>query len=210
MDPFELESRYVARNYEPLPVVLTRGSGAYLWDVEGRRYIDMMSAYSAASHGHGHPRILAALEAQAHRLAVPSRAYYNDRLGPFLAELCKRTGLDVAPGQVDLGTTNEPFADPAPQLPLFKLTCKEGYRPHPHLGRVVYTQDPGFALTTGRCTDIGKITIQQMRGLAGRAPYFSNGSAATLRGIVDFYDRRYNIGYSEQEKQDLVNLMSVL
>lgn len=122
----------------------------------------------------------------------------------------QRTGLDVAPGQVDLGTTNEPFADPAPELPLFKLTCKEGYRPHPHLGRVVYTQDPGFALTTGRCADIGKITIQQMRGLAGRAPYFSNGSAATLRGIIDFYDRRYNIGYSEQEKQDLVNLMSVL
>jgi cytochrome c peroxidase len=122
----------------------------------------------------------------------------------------QRTGLDVAPGQVDLGTTNEPFANPAPDLPLFKLTCKDGYRPHPHLGRIVYTQDPGFALTTGRCMDIGKITIQQMRGLAARAPYFSNGSAATLREIIDFYDRRYNIGYSEREKQDLVNLMSVL
>ncbi len=122
----------------------------------------------------------------------------------------QHTGLDVAPGQVDLGTTNEPFAEPAPHLPLFKLTCKPGYRPHPHLGRVVYTSDPGFALTTGRCIDIGKITIQQMRGLAGRAPYFSNGSARTLRDLVDFYDRRYNIGYTEQEKQDLVNLMSVL
>lgn len=122
----------------------------------------------------------------------------------------QRTGLDVAPGQVDLGTTNEPFADPAPHLPLFKLTCKEGYRPHPHLGRVVYTSDPGYALTTGRCIDIGKITIQQMRGLAARAPYFSNGSARTLREVVDFYDRRYDIGYTEQEKQDLVNLMSVL
>lgn len=122
----------------------------------------------------------------------------------------QRTGLDVAPGQVDLGTTNEPFADPAAHLPLFKLTCKTGYRPHPHLGRVVYTSDPGFALTTGRCTDIGKITIQQMRALAARAPYFSNGSARTLREVVDFYDRRYDIGYTEQEKQDLVNLMSVL
>jgi hypothetical protein len=121
-----------------------------------------------------------------------------------------RTGMDVAPGQVDLGTTNEPFANPAPELPLFKLTCKEQYRPHPHLGRVVYTQDPGYALTTGKCRDIGKITIQQMRGLAARAPYFSNGSARTLRDIVDFYDRRYSIGYTEQEKQDLVNLMSVL
>jgi ornithine--oxo-acid transaminase len=84
------------RNYEPLPVVLTRGHGAHLWDVEGRRYIDMMSAYSAASHGHAHPRILAALETQARRLAVPSRAYYSDRLGPFLAELTRRTGLDAA------------------------------------------------------------------------------------------------------------------
>jgi hypothetical protein len=122
----------------------------------------------------------------------------------------QRTGLDVAPGQVDLGTTNEPFANPAPELPLFKLTCKDGFRPHPHLGRIVYTQDPGYALTTGRCIDIGKITIQQMRALAARPPYFSNGSAKSIREIVDFYDRRYSIGYTEQEKQDLVNLMSVL
>src|SRR5690242_8825355 len=96
MTAIDLESRYSARNYEPLPVVLARGEGAYLWDVSGRRYVDMMSAYSAASHGHAHPRILAALTAQAARLAVPSRAYYNDRLGPFLAELCGLTGLDAA------------------------------------------------------------------------------------------------------------------
>ena len=96
MNAIELENRYAARNYEPLPVVLARGEGAHLWDVAGRRYVDMMSAYSAASHGHAHPRIVAALSAQAGRLAVPSRAYYNDRLGPFLAELCKITGLDAA------------------------------------------------------------------------------------------------------------------
>ena len=96
MNTMELESRYSARNYEPLPVVLARGEGAHLWDTAGRRYVDMMSAYSAASHGHAHPRILAALEAQAKRLAVPSRAFFNDRLGPFLAELCKLTGLDAA------------------------------------------------------------------------------------------------------------------
>src|SRR5215472_3126702 len=82
----ELERRYSAHNYAPLPVVLTRGKGAHLWDTAGRRYVDMMSAYSAASHGHGHPRIL----------AVPSRAYYTDRLGPFLAELCTLTSLDAA------------------------------------------------------------------------------------------------------------------
>jgi ornithine--oxo-acid transaminase len=91
-----LEGRHSAHNYEPLPVVLARGEGAHLWDTAGRRYVDMMSAYSAASHGHAHPRILAALEAQVHRLAVPSRAYYNDRLGPFLEELCRLAGLDAA------------------------------------------------------------------------------------------------------------------
>jgi ornithine--oxo-acid transaminase len=96
MTPIELENRYSARNYEPLAVVLTRGEGVYLWDTSGRRYVDMMSAYSAASHGHCHPRILRALETQARRLAVGSRAYYSDRLGPFLAELCRLTGLDAA------------------------------------------------------------------------------------------------------------------
>jgi ornithine--oxo-acid transaminase len=96
MNPIELERRYSAHNYAPLPVVLARGAGAFLWDTDGRRYVDMMSAYSAASHGHAHPRILAALTAQAGRLAVPSRAYHNDRLGAFLAELCRRTGLDAA------------------------------------------------------------------------------------------------------------------
>ena len=87
MKAIELENKYAAHNYEPLPVVLARGKGAYLWDTQGRRYVDMMGAYSAASHGHGHPRILAALTEQAQRLAVPSRAYYNDRLGPFLKEI---------------------------------------------------------------------------------------------------------------------------
>jgi ornithine--oxo-acid transaminase len=96
MKAIDRESRYSAPNYAPLPVVLARGEGAYLWDISGRRYVDMMSAYSAASHGHAHPRIVAALERQARRLAVPSRAYYNDRLGPFLEELCKLTGLDAA------------------------------------------------------------------------------------------------------------------
>ena len=71
MKAIDLENRYSAHNYAPLPVVLARGEGAYLWDVAGRRYVDMMSAYSAASHGHGHPRILAALEAQASASRCP-------------------------------------------------------------------------------------------------------------------------------------------
>lgn len=132
------------------------------------------------------------------------------RDGCSLCHNMLRSGMDVAPGQVDIGTTNAPHADGSPELPLFKLTCKPGARPHPYLGPVVFTQDPGFALTTGRCRDIGKITMQQFRGLAARSPYFSNGSARTIEDIVKFYDRRYNIGYTPQEIEDLVNLMSVL
>ena len=96
MNMMERDARYSANNYNPLPVVLARGEGAYLWDIQGRRYIDMMSAYSAVSHGHAHPRILATLDAQARRLAVPSRAFYNDRLGLFLEKLCQVTGFDKA------------------------------------------------------------------------------------------------------------------
>src|ERR1700758_2302893 len=96
MNAMELESRHSAPNSHPLPVVLSRGTGPPLWDTAGRPYIDMMSAYSAVSHGHAHPRILAALEAQARRLAVPSRAYHNDRLAPFLEKLCTIAGLDAA------------------------------------------------------------------------------------------------------------------
>ena len=117
-------------------------------------------------------------------------------------------GMDVAPGQVDLGTTNQPFADPAPHLPLFRITCTG--TPHPHYGRTILTSDPGFALTTGKCADVGRITLQTLRGLSARAPYFSNGSAKDLRGVIDYYDRRYAIGYSEQEKTDLINLMRAL
>lgn len=120
------------------------------------------------------------------------------------------TGHDVAPGWIDVGTQNLPTADPLPHLPMFKLTCHPDAPPHAYLGRVIYTHDPGRALITGRCLDIGAINLQQMRGLAARAPYFSNGSAANLRELVDYYDRRFDIGYSEQEKVDLVNFLSVL
>jgi ornithine--oxo-acid transaminase len=92
----DLERRYGARNYDPLPVVLSRGEGVWLWDVEGRRYLDMLSAYSAVSFGYGHPRLLAALYEQAQRLAVTSRAFHNDRLPAFLARICELTGLDRA------------------------------------------------------------------------------------------------------------------
>lgn len=94
--PIALEARFGAANYAPLPVVLSRGEGVFLWDVEGRRYLDMMSAYSAVSFGHGHPRLVAALTEQAARLAVCSRAFHTDRLGPFLQALCSMTGMQRA------------------------------------------------------------------------------------------------------------------
>ena len=95
-DMIQREARVAARNYEPLPVVLTGGRGEWLTDVDGRRYLDMMSAYSAVSHGHAHPRLLAALIDQAQRVAVTSRAYHSDTLAPFLEKLTQLAGLDRA------------------------------------------------------------------------------------------------------------------
>ena len=96
VSPMDLERRYSAHNYEPLPVVLVRGAGVYVWDDGGKRYLDMMSAYSAVSHGHLHPRLVAALTHQLGRVAVTSRAFYSDTLGPFLERACTLTGQDLA------------------------------------------------------------------------------------------------------------------
>ncbi|MCC5869076.1 MAG: ornithine--oxo-acid transaminase [Gammaproteobacteria bacterium] len=95
-DTIALEGRYCAHNYHPLPVVIQRGEGCFVWDEQGRRYLDMMSAYSAVSHGHCHPRLVAALCEQAAKLSVVSRAFYSDRLAAFLARACELTGLPRA------------------------------------------------------------------------------------------------------------------
>ena len=94
--PIAVEQRYGAHNYDPCPVVLERGKGVHVWDDHGTCYVDMMSAYSAVSHGHAHPRVVAALKAQAEKLAVTSRAYYNTQLPVFLQRLCEITGQDLA------------------------------------------------------------------------------------------------------------------
>ena len=94
--PAALERRYGAANYHPLPVTLERGAGVWLFDTEGRRYLDMMSAYSAVSFGHSHPALLRVLREQAERLAVTSRAFHTDRLGPFLRAVCEVTGMAKA------------------------------------------------------------------------------------------------------------------
>ena len=82
-DYIALEERYGAHNYHPLPVVLERGEGVFVWDVEGKRYFDFLSAYSAVNQGHCHPRIVKALCDQAEKLCLTSRAFYNDCLGPY-------------------------------------------------------------------------------------------------------------------------------
>jgi ornithine--oxo-acid transaminase len=88
--------RVSAPNYAPLPVVISRGQGVWVWDVDGRRYLDCISAYSSLNHGHRHPRIVAALVEQAGRLTLTSRAVHNDQMGAFLAELCALAGFEMA------------------------------------------------------------------------------------------------------------------
>jgi ornithine--oxo-acid transaminase len=94
--PVALEKQFGANNYHPLDVMLTKGKGVFVWDEHGKRYIDMMSAYSAVSHGHCHPTLVAALTHQANTLAVVSRAFYTDKLGAFLNKLCEITHLEAA------------------------------------------------------------------------------------------------------------------
>lgn len=90
------ELEFCAHNYAPLPVILVRGAGVHVWDQSGRKYLDMMSAYSAVSHGHCHPRLVRALTEQAQKLAIVSRAFYSNRLAPFLERACALTGMDMA------------------------------------------------------------------------------------------------------------------
>ncbi len=91
-----LEAQYCAHNYLPLPVVLTRGEGVFVWDENGKKYLDMMSAYSAVSHGHAHPRLVSVVNKQVANLTIVSRAFHTDRLGPFLQRICQLTGQDMA------------------------------------------------------------------------------------------------------------------
>jgi len=92
----ECELLYGAHNYDPLPVVLVRGEGVYVWDDAGTRYIDMMSAYSAVSHGHCHPKLIRVLQEQAAKLNIVSRAFYTDKLGAFLKHICELTDFEKA------------------------------------------------------------------------------------------------------------------
>jgi cytochrome c peroxidase len=130
---------------------------------------------------------------------------------------CHKAGItrwmDVGTTNIDTSNsdrTKSPEAWGAPELPLFRITCNDAANAHPVFGRVIYTQDPGRALISGKCADVGSIVMPQFRGLSARAPYFSNGSAKDLMDVVEFYNNRFAMRYTEQEKQDLVNFLSVL
>lgn len=94
-DVIERAERWGAHNYHPLPVVLTRAEGPFVWDIEGKRYTDMLSCYSALSHGHRHPRIVAAVERQMKQITLTSRAFYNESYAEFCEKLAKLAGLDM-------------------------------------------------------------------------------------------------------------------
>jgi len=93
-DAILLEDKYGAHNYHPLPVVLSRGEGVYVWDVEGKKYYDFLSAYSAVNQGHCHPKIINALKDQAESLTLTSRAFYNDKLGQYEKYVTRYFGFD--------------------------------------------------------------------------------------------------------------------
>jgi len=96
MNTIDLDCKYGAQNYHPLHVVLTKGKGVWLWDENGKKYMDMMSAYSAVSHGHCHPELVATMYEQAKNLAVCSRAYFNDKTSLLLEKLCTTLSYDRA------------------------------------------------------------------------------------------------------------------
>src|SRR5690554_6640024 len=92
----ELTDKYGARNYHPLPIVISKAEGVWVEDPEGNRYIDMLSAYSAVNQGHRHPKIIQALKDQADRVTLTSRAFHNDQLGPWYEKICSLTKKEMA------------------------------------------------------------------------------------------------------------------
>jgi cytochrome c peroxidase len=122
---------------------------------------------------------------------------------PNVGDHSVKAPLDI--GIADAGSNAPPALDIS-GLPIFTLQCNQG----PLAGQTFVVSDPGRALISGQCADIGKIKGPILRGLAARAPYFHNGSAATLTDVVNFYNQRFSIGLTDQQKQDLVNFLSTL
>ncbi|HOO91596.1 MAG TPA: aminotransferase class III-fold pyridoxal phosphate-dependent enzyme, partial [Syntrophales bacterium] len=87
-------AKWGASNYHPLDIVIERGVGCWVWDVDGNKYLDMLAAYSAVNQGHCHPKIISTLVNQANKVTLTSRAFQNDKMGPFLKKLCQLTGYE--------------------------------------------------------------------------------------------------------------------
>jgi ornithine--oxo-acid transaminase len=139
----QLEDRYGAHNYHPLPVVLSRGEGPLLWDVDGKQYYDFLSAYSAVNQGHCHPRIIGALTRQAQQLTLTSRAFFNDQLGEAEQQLCELFGYDKAL----LMNSGAEAVETA-----LKLARKWGYQEKgiaPNMARIIVAEHNFHGRTTG-------------------------------------------------------------
>jgi len=95
-DLMEMDDTYGAHNYKPLDVILNKGEGVWVWDVEGNKYMDMLSAYSALNHGHRNPVIIKKMKEQLDKLTLTSRAFRNDQLPLFLKKICEVTGMEMA------------------------------------------------------------------------------------------------------------------
>jgi cytochrome c peroxidase len=119
-------------------------------------------------------------------------------------------GTSPAPGASPVPGAPNTFPQPSTLLPIFELDCTASGKTTVYQGPKVVTNDPGLAMITGKCADIGRFTVPQLRGLAARAPYFSDGSAATLLDVVSFYNTRFSIGLSLQDEQDLVAFLRSL
>jgi hypothetical protein len=139
-------------------------------------------------------------------ITITGVAGLNDKVGGAVVGTCTtchdapNVGNHSVPLPVDIGVSSA--ARRTPDLPLYTIVCDSG--------REVETTDPGLAMITGRCDDIGKMKGPVLRGLSARAPYFHNGSAATLGDVVDFYDSRFSLGLSAQERRDLIAFLSAL
>jgi cytochrome c peroxidase len=141
-----------------------------------------------------------------------ARPFVGDDGRPQTCATCHNglhSGLDVVGGHAGVEVATLGIGLPADDLPLFRATCREGTS-LPGGGRVLVTHDPGRALVTGRCQDLGEVNAQQLHALAARAPYFTGGSAPTLRAVVEYYDRRFHIGYSADEVADMVRFLEAL
>ena len=135
-DYINIENEFGATNYKPLDVVLTKGLGVWVWDVEGKKYMDCLSAYSAVNQGHCHPKIAAVMIEQAQKLTLTSRAFRNDQLGLFYKELCELTHshmvLPMNSGAEAAGQCGVHQSHHAPPEPRSRLTCADHSRRSQH------------------------------------------------------------------------------